>query len=184
MHTNDCLRVWIVLFGLHATISHEVPNDVTHEGDKVALHTHEDDVRSEDVKFQVLGRAVVPGVRTHDWISSARVLLDGDKHVGFLRSINKLHETDENKITMIQHKVSQQCIFLDLYRGTTTVRHCSCMCSAGLMEDLLSVMCLLDHMCWTSHLQHTDFNLCELTSPAQEKLGAYSILVNMNLQHL
>ncbi|XP_057200236.1 ER membrane protein complex subunit 7-like isoform X1 [Triplophysa rosa] len=79
MHMNHCLRVWVVLLGLHVTISHEVTNDVTHEGDK-------DDVRSEDVKFQVLGRAVVPGVRTHDWISSARVLLDGDKHVGFLRS--------------------------------------------------------------------------------------------------
>ncbi|XP_057200237.1 ER membrane protein complex subunit 7-like isoform X2 [Triplophysa rosa] len=79
MHMNHCLRVWVVLLGLHVTISHEVTNDVTHEGDK-------DDVRSEDVKFQVLGRAVVPGVRTHDWISSARVLLDGDKHVGFLRA--------------------------------------------------------------------------------------------------
>lgn len=91
MHMNHCLRVWVVFLGFHVTISLELTNDVTLEGDN-------DDVRAEDVRFQVLGRAVVPGVRTHDWISSARVLLDGDKHVGFLRSINK---RARDRITMI-----------------------------------------------------------------------------------
>ncbi|KAM9293832.1 endoplasmic reticulum membrane protein complex subunit 7 [Gastrophryne carolinensis] len=37
-------------------------------------------------RFKVEGRAVVPGVRPQDWVSGARVLLDGEEHVGFLRT--------------------------------------------------------------------------------------------------
>ncbi|XP_053553664.1 ER membrane protein complex subunit 7 [Bombina bombina] len=37
-------------------------------------------------KFKVEGRAVVPGVRPQDWVSSARVLVDGEEHIGFLRT--------------------------------------------------------------------------------------------------
>uniref|UniRef100_A0A8C5R6K6 Endoplasmic reticulum membrane protein complex subunit 7 n=1 Tax=Leptobrachium leishanense TaxID=445787 RepID=A0A8C5R6K6_9ANUR len=37
-------------------------------------------------KFKVEGRAVVPGIRPQDWVSSARVLIDGEDHVGFLRT--------------------------------------------------------------------------------------------------
>ncbi|XP_073495244.1 endoplasmic reticulum membrane protein complex subunit 7 [Phyllobates terribilis] len=37
-------------------------------------------------KFKVEGRAVVPGVRPQDWVSGARVLVDGEEHVGFLRT--------------------------------------------------------------------------------------------------
>ncbi|XP_051501907.1 ER membrane protein complex subunit 7-like isoform X2 [Myxocyprinus asiaticus] len=89
MCVRDCLCVSVVvLFGLlHACLCYE---DQTREDlktdDNIILQTHECDVRSEDVKFQVSGRALVPGVRTQDWISSARVLLDGDKHVGFIRA--------------------------------------------------------------------------------------------------
>ncbi|XP_052009463.1 ER membrane protein complex subunit 7-like [Xyrauchen texanus] len=67
--------VSVVVFGLlHACLCYE---DQTRDDDSI-IHTH-------DVKVQVSGRALVPGVRTQDWISSARVLLDGDKHVGFIR---------------------------------------------------------------------------------------------------
>ncbi|XP_023370016.1 ER membrane protein complex subunit 7 [Otolemur garnettii] len=38
-------------------------------------------------RFKIEGRAVVPGVKPQDWISAARVLVDGEEHVGFLKSI-------------------------------------------------------------------------------------------------
>ncbi|XP_026111268.1 ER membrane protein complex subunit 7-like [Carassius auratus] len=75
MKMRACVTA-LLLLGLRACLS----QDVRH---------HEDDEEDEDVMFQtraqVSGRALVPGVRTRDWISSARVLLDGDKHVGFIR---------------------------------------------------------------------------------------------------
>lgn len=79
MRTSYCLCVCVVLFGLHVSFSHDTTRaDIT-------VQTDEADLRSEDVKIQLFGRAVVPGVRILDWISSAQVLLDGGKHVGFLR---------------------------------------------------------------------------------------------------
>lgn len=36
-------------------------------------------------RFRVEGRAVVPGLKTHDWVSAARVLVDGEEYVGFLK---------------------------------------------------------------------------------------------------
>lgn len=70
----------LLLFVLHASFSHE---------DIKLLEDYEtsEDV---DVRVQVSGRAVVPGVRAQDWICSARVLLDGDKHVGFIRCVNDI----------------------------------------------------------------------------------------------
>ncbi|XP_028677656.1 ER membrane protein complex subunit 7 [Erpetoichthys calabaricus] len=37
-------------------------------------------------RFKIEGRAVVPGIRAQDWISSARVLVEGEDHVGFFRT--------------------------------------------------------------------------------------------------
>ncbi|XP_065542712.1 endoplasmic reticulum membrane protein complex subunit 7 [Lathamus discolor] len=37
-------------------------------------------------RFKIEGRAVVPGVKPQDWISGARVLVDGEEHVGFLKT--------------------------------------------------------------------------------------------------
>ncbi|CAL8392363.1 unnamed protein product [Gadus morhua 'NCC'] len=37
-------------------------------------------------RFKIEGRAIVPGVRTQDWISKARVLVEGEEFVGFLRT--------------------------------------------------------------------------------------------------
>uniref|UniRef100_A0ABI7YUI8 Endoplasmic reticulum membrane protein complex subunit 7 n=1 Tax=Felis catus TaxID=9685 RepID=A0ABI7YUI8_FELCA len=37
-------------------------------------------------RFKIEGRAVVPGVKPQDWISAARVLVDGEEHVGFLKT--------------------------------------------------------------------------------------------------
>ncbi|XP_030576962.1 endoplasmic reticulum membrane protein complex subunit 7 isoform X2 [Archocentrus centrarchus] len=37
-------------------------------------------------RFKIEGRAIVPGVKTQDWVSAARVLIDGEEHVGFLRT--------------------------------------------------------------------------------------------------
>lgn len=36
-------------------------------------------------RFRIEGRAIVPGIKTHDWVSAARVLVDGEEHVGFLK---------------------------------------------------------------------------------------------------
>lgn len=36
-------------------------------------------------RFKIEGRAIVPGIKTQDWVSSARVLVEGEEYVGFLR---------------------------------------------------------------------------------------------------
>lgn len=36
-------------------------------------------------KFKIEGRAIVPGVKTQDWVSAARVLVEGEEYIGFLR---------------------------------------------------------------------------------------------------
>lgn len=36
-------------------------------------------------RFKIEGRAVVPGVKTQDWISTARILVEGEEYVGFLK---------------------------------------------------------------------------------------------------
>ncbi len=35
--------------------------------------------------FKIEGRAIVPGVKTQDWISTARILVEGEEYVGFLK---------------------------------------------------------------------------------------------------
>ncbi|CAB1339841.1 unnamed protein product [Coregonus sp. 'balchen'] len=37
-------------------------------------------------RFKIEGRAIVPGVKTQDWISSARVTVEGEEYIGFLRA--------------------------------------------------------------------------------------------------
>uniref|UniRef100_A0A4W5R7T4 Endoplasmic reticulum membrane protein complex subunit 7 n=1 Tax=Hucho hucho TaxID=62062 RepID=A0A4W5R7T4_9TELE len=37
-------------------------------------------------RFKIEGRAIVPGVKTQDWISSARVTVEGEEYIGFLRT--------------------------------------------------------------------------------------------------
>ena len=36
-------------------------------------------------RFKIEGRAVVPGVKTQDWVSSARIFVEGEEFVGFVR---------------------------------------------------------------------------------------------------
>lgn len=36
-------------------------------------------------RFKIEGRAIVPGVKTQDWVSAARVLVEGEEYVGFMR---------------------------------------------------------------------------------------------------
>lgn len=36
-------------------------------------------------RFKIEGRAIVPGIKTQDWVSSARILVEGEEYVGFLR---------------------------------------------------------------------------------------------------
>lgn len=36
-------------------------------------------------RFKIEGRAIVPGLKTQDWVSTARVLVEGEEYVGFLR---------------------------------------------------------------------------------------------------
>ncbi|KAF3850101.1 hypothetical protein F7725_019820 [Dissostichus mawsoni] len=37
-------------------------------------------------RFKIEGRAVVPGVKTQDWVSSARIFVEGEEFVGFVRA--------------------------------------------------------------------------------------------------
>nr|XP_061843134.1 ER membrane protein complex subunit 7-like [Nerophis lumbriciformis] len=37
-------------------------------------------------RFKIEGRAIVPGVKTPDWVSTARILVDGEDYVGFVRT--------------------------------------------------------------------------------------------------
>lgn len=36
-------------------------------------------------RFKIEGRAIVPGVKTQDWVSAARILVEGEEYVGFVR---------------------------------------------------------------------------------------------------
>ncbi|NP_001020686.1 endoplasmic reticulum membrane protein complex subunit 7 precursor [Danio rerio] len=42
--------------------------------------------QSNGDRFKIEGRAIVPGVKTQDWISTARVLVEGEEYVGFLKT--------------------------------------------------------------------------------------------------
>lgn len=37
-------------------------------------------------RFKIEGRAIVPGIKTQDWVSTARIQVDGEEYVGFLRT--------------------------------------------------------------------------------------------------
>ncbi|KAK5852728.1 hypothetical protein PBY51_006573 [Eleginops maclovinus] len=37
-------------------------------------------------RFKIEGRAVVPGVKTQDWVSTARIFVEGEEFVGFVRT--------------------------------------------------------------------------------------------------
>ncbi|KAG9336514.1 hypothetical protein JZ751_002861 [Albula glossodonta] len=68
-------RTWLILSGLFAmscaySDMEAGPGSAAANGDK----------------FRIEGRAVVPGIKTQDWISTARVLVEGEEHVGFLKT--------------------------------------------------------------------------------------------------
>ncbi|XP_062406393.1 ER membrane protein complex subunit 7 [Sardina pilchardus] len=37
-------------------------------------------------RFKIEGRAIVPGVKSQEWVSSSRVMVEGEEYVGFLRT--------------------------------------------------------------------------------------------------
>ncbi|XP_028858058.1 endoplasmic reticulum membrane protein complex subunit 7 [Denticeps clupeoides] len=37
-------------------------------------------------RFKIEGRAIVPGVKTQDWVSTSRIQVEGEEHVGFVRT--------------------------------------------------------------------------------------------------
>lgn len=78
MRVHACVAA-LLLLALRASCSLDIRLHDDEDEDAM-LRTPEGDARA-----QVSGRALVPGVRAQDWIASARVLLDGDQHVGFIR---------------------------------------------------------------------------------------------------
>lgn len=42
-------------------------------------------------RFKIEGRAIVPNAKTQDWVSSSRVLVEGEEFVGFLRYVLNCH---------------------------------------------------------------------------------------------
>uniref|UniRef100_A0A8C2H3U4 Endoplasmic reticulum membrane protein complex subunit 7 n=1 Tax=Cyprinus carpio TaxID=7962 RepID=A0A8C2H3U4_CYPCA len=71
----------LLLLAVRAAFSLDIKLHDGEDEDEDAMFT----TPEGDVRVRVSGRALVPGVRAQDWIASARVLLDGDRHVGFLR---------------------------------------------------------------------------------------------------
>ncbi|XP_030636882.1 ER membrane protein complex subunit 7-like [Chanos chanos] len=65
--------IYILLFGVSTCFSDVEPGP---GGTPVQINSD---------KFKIEGRAIVPGVKPQDWISAARVLVDGEEHVGFFR---------------------------------------------------------------------------------------------------
>lgn len=41
--------------------------------------------QSNGDRFKIEGRAIVPGIKTQDWVSTARILVEGEEYVGFVR---------------------------------------------------------------------------------------------------
>lgn len=66
-------QVFIVLIGVCACFADVDPGSVA-----TGMQTNVD-------TFKIDGRAIVPGVRLQDWISTARVIVEGEEHVGFFR---------------------------------------------------------------------------------------------------
>ncbi|XP_043088401.1 ER membrane protein complex subunit 7-like [Puntigrus tetrazona] len=81
VRVRACVAALLLLLELRASFSLDVKLlEDEGEGEDALFRTPEGDAR-----VRVSGRALVPGVRAQDWISGARVLLDGGEHVGFLR---------------------------------------------------------------------------------------------------
>ncbi|XP_060789935.1 ER membrane protein complex subunit 7-like [Neoarius graeffei] len=57
-------------------------------------------------KFRVEGRALVHGVRAEEWTPVARVLLDGEEHVGFIRLDGSFSVNDVPSGSYVLHVVS------------------------------------------------------------------------------
>ncbi len=82
MRVHECVAaLLLLLLALHASSSLDIKLHDDEEDDEDAMFK----TPEGDARVQVSGRALVPGVRAQDWVASARVLLDGDKHVGFIR---------------------------------------------------------------------------------------------------
>ncbi|XP_041927621.1 ER membrane protein complex subunit 7-like isoform X4 [Alosa alosa] len=74
-HARLQWQVFIVLIEMCACFTDVDPLSIT---TATGLQTNGD-------TFKIDGRAIVPGVRLQDWISTARVIVEGEEHVGFFR---------------------------------------------------------------------------------------------------
>ncbi|KAJ8393526.1 hypothetical protein AAFF_G00059990 [Aldrovandia affinis] len=70
-------QIWIIFHALYATsLCFSDPE----AGPGLAV------VQPNGDRFKIEGRAIVPGMRPQDWISTARILVEGEEHIGFLRT--------------------------------------------------------------------------------------------------
>lgn len=74
-HKSLQLQVFIVLIGVCACFTDVDPVSIS---TATVMQTNGD-------TFKIEGRAIVPGVRLQEWISTARVVVEGEEHVGFFR---------------------------------------------------------------------------------------------------
>lgn len=74
-YINTLLDVYVALQALFALSSCFSESD---SGPVVASQSNGD-------RFKIEGRAIVSGIKTQDWISTARVLVEGEEYVGFLK---------------------------------------------------------------------------------------------------
>lgn len=76
-HTRLQCQVFVILIGVCACFSDVDPVSIA---TATGMQTNGD-------AFKIEGRAIVPGVRLQDWISTARVIVEGEEHVGFFRCV-------------------------------------------------------------------------------------------------
>jgi len=66
--------------------------------------------QSNGDRFRIEGRAVVPGVKTQDWISTARILVEGEEYIGFLKWVKSPAILTSKE----RCKYDYLCVLLDL----------------------------------------------------------------------
>ncbi|XP_056092716.1 ER membrane protein complex subunit 7-like isoform X3 [Rhinichthys klamathensis goyatoka] len=119
--SRACACVALLLFALHASLGHEhiKLQEDEETAEEVKFRTPEEDqlklrAPEGDVRVQVSGRALVPGVRTQDWVAHARVLLDGDTHVGFIRA-RVVDYIRTSEVIRLPYPLQMRCLGLHSY---------------------------------------------------------------------
>lgn len=79
LHRESLSRLWLLMYAMLAVVSCFTDMD---SGPATGASSS---TQPNGDRFKIEGRAIVPGIKTQDWVSAARVLVEGEEYVGFLR---------------------------------------------------------------------------------------------------